>query len=72
MTETKMIPVLNKASEANYKENPACSTCGKGGCCSGFGITAGSEKEVVYRNVFLYLSMGAIIFGATYLSILFH
>ncbi|MDK2827082.1 MAG: hypothetical protein PWQ63_638 [Methanolobus sp.] len=67
MTETKIVPVLNTTSNKNEKEYPACSTCAKGGCCGGFGIKAGSEKEVVYRNIFLYLGMGAIVFGVSYL-----
>ncbi len=67
MAESKVIPVLNNAPDKNEKENPACNTCGKGGCCGGFGIKAGSEKEVVYRNIFLYLVMGAIILAVSYL-----
>jgi hypothetical protein len=67
MTETKIIPVLNNTPDKNEKESPACNTCGKGGCCGGFGIKAGSEKEVVYRNIFLYLGMGLVIFVVTYL-----
>jgi len=67
MAEKKIIPILNNTPDENEEENPACNTCRKGGCCGGFGIKAGSEKEVVYRNIFLYLAMGAIIFAVTYL-----
>jgi len=67
MTEKNIIPVLNNKPENNEKENVECNTCGKGGCCGGFGIKAGSEKEVVYRNIFLYLAMGIIIFATAYL-----
>lgn len=30
------------------------------------GIKAGSEKDVVYRNVFVYLMIAAVILIATY------
>ncbi len=68
MSERTTIPLLNKQEiEAESNEN-TCSSCSSGsGCCGGFGIKAGSEKDVVLRNVFLYLAMGTIMFTVAYL-----
>lgn len=65
MSEKTIIPILDSATDEN--EDTSCNECGKGGCCGGFGIKVGSEKEVVYRNIFLYSAMGLILFTATYL-----
>ncbi|MDW7733133.1 MAG: hypothetical protein SCH66_11995 [Methanolobus sp.] len=67
MSETITIPVLSNTENNSEKGDPACNGCGKGGCCGGFGIRAGSEKEVVYRNILLYAAMGLTIFTASYL-----
>ncbi|WP_406660532.1 hypothetical protein V7O66_11875 [Methanolobus sp. ZRKC3] len=67
MSEKTIIPVLNNTTENSEEEDSACTGCGKGGCCGGFGIKAGSEKDVVFRNIFLYIAMGLIIFAATYI-----
>jgi hypothetical protein len=68
MSEKTVIPLLNKTDEkSESNSNASCSSCG-GGCCGGLGIKAGSEKDVVFRNVFLYLAMGAIIFAVAYLA----
>ncbi len=68
MSDNKIIiPVINKRSQEKSDNNSACTSCATGGCSGGFGIKAGSEKEVVYRNIFLYLSMGIIIFVVAYL-----
>ncbi|QLC51126.1 hypothetical protein HWN40_13315 [Methanolobus zinderi] len=68
MSDNKIIiPVINKKSQEQNDKNTACNSCSTGGCSGGFGIKAGSEKEVVYRNIFLYLGMGIIIFVVAYL-----
>ena len=67
MSEKTIIPVLNNTEEKAAEEEKSCNACGKSGCCGGFGIKVGSEKDVVYRNIFLYVAMGLIIFSATYL-----
>ena len=67
MSKKTVIPVLNKTSRKPDNQNMACSSCGSGGCSGGFGIKAGSEKEVVYRNIFLYLTMGVVMFVVAYL-----
>lgn len=68
MSDKTIIPLLNRSElEAEASSNVACSSCG-GGCCGGLGIKAGSEKDVVFRNIFLYVAMGTIIFGVAYLA----
>jgi len=67
MSEKIVIPVLNKTSQKPGNQNVACRSCGSGGCSGGFGIKAGSEKEVVYRNIFLYVAMGIVMFVTAYL-----
>ncbi len=68
MSDNKIIPLLK---EMPPEEGKSCSIgkCGSCGSCSGggFGIKAGSEKEVVYRNVAIYLIMGLIILVFAYL-----
>ncbi|WP_319506410.1 hypothetical protein [uncultured Methanolobus sp.] len=66
MSKKTIIPVLNN-QESNNKNESACTSCGTGGCCGGFGIKAGSEKEVVFRNIFIYTAMGIIMFTVAYL-----
>ena len=67
MSEKTIIPLLNKEDIEPQKNESSCSSCGSGGCCGGFGIKAGSEKDVVFRNIFLYVTMGVIIFTVSYL-----
>lgn len=72
MTEKKVIlPVVQKENKAVLSHpNTGCSGCGSKSCKGGgMGIYPGSEKEVVYRNVFLYAIMGLIIFITTYLIV---
>ena len=66
MSGKTIIPVLNNQEAENKKEN-ACTSCATGGCCGGFGIKAGSEKDVVFRNIFIYMTMGIIMFTVAYL-----
>lgn len=72
----KILPVVSNGSgsskninQAPYKEiNLGCG-CGAASCenCPGaLGMKAGSEKDVVYRNVFAYLMVVAVILIATY------
>lgn len=72
MSEKTVIPLLNKKdNEAELGRSVACTSCGTGcggGCGGSFGIKAGSEKDVVFRNIFLYLAMGVIIFLVAYLA----
>ncbi|WP_158024248.1 hypothetical protein [Methanosarcina horonobensis] len=78
MTENnkKTLPVINngpgssqKVIQSSYKEiNLGCG-CGAASCenCPGaLGMKAGSDKDVVYRNVFVYLMIVTVILVATY------
>lgn len=67
MSEKTIIPVLNN-QESDKQSKSACTSCGTGGCSGGFGIKAGSEKDVVFRNIFMYVTMGIIIFTVAYLA----
>jgi hypothetical protein len=69
MSEKTTIPLVDKTkTETQNTSCTSCTSCDGGGCCGGFGIKAGSEKDVVFRNIFLYLTMGLIIFTVTYLA----
>lgn len=64
----KVVPVLNKKINKSGQTITGCSGCGAKTCKGGgFGIYPGSEKEVVYRNLFLYISIACIIFIITYI-----
>ena len=78
MTENnkKTLPVINSDSgsskkiiQSPYKEiNVGCG-CGAASCknCPGaLGMKAGSDRDVVYRNVFVYLMIVVVILVATY------
>jgi len=78
-TNKKILPVINPTSGSNQppaarknSSNPnheiqlGCGCCSTPceGCGGALGIKAGSEKDVVYRNVAIYLSVAvAIILG---------
>lgn len=72
MTEKKVIlPMVQKGKKTAFSHSgTGCSGCGSKSCKGGgMGIYPGSEKEVVYRNIFLYAVMGLIIFITTYLIV---
>lgn len=78
MTESnkKILPVINnssvninKCSQNPYQEiklgcgcDSACS-----GCAGALGMKAGSEKDVVYKNVSSYLLIVSVILLVTYI-----
>ncbi len=75
----KILPVINptsgskqpsaprkNSSNPNHEIQLGCGCCSTPceGCGGALGIKAGSEKDVVYRNVAIYLSVAvAIILG---------
>lgn len=72
----KILPVINDGPGNSKKVirsppreiNLGCG-CGSASCesCPGsLGIKAGSEKDVVYRNVFIYLTIAVVILIGTY------
>ncbi|WP_156148043.1 hypothetical protein [Methanosarcina sp. WWM596] len=72
----KILPVINDGSgsskniaQSPYKEITLGCGCGAASCsnCPGaLGIKAGSERNVVYKNVFTYLMAAVVILVATY------
>jgi hypothetical protein len=72
MAEKKVILPMVRKERKTISNAPST---GRGGCGSksckggGMGIYPGSEKEVVYRNIFLYTIMGLIIFITAYLIV---
>lgn len=72
MPKTKpMITVLSEmpAETKSAEQSPAtCSGC-SGGTCGAFGIRAGSEKDVVIRNLMIFAIMGLGMLLAAYLIV---
>nr|WP_321497193.1 hypothetical protein [uncultured Methanolobus sp.] len=72
MSEKTTIPLLNKIdNETEPGKTISCTSCSAGcggGCGGGLGIKAGSEKDIVFRNIFLYVAMGTIIFIVAYMG----
>ncbi len=52
MAEMSIVPILNDTANKHKNESSSCNTCGKGGC-GVFRKKVGSERDVVYRNIFL-------------------
>ncbi|WP_135606489.1 hypothetical protein [Methanococcoides sp. NM1] len=72
MPKTKpIISVLNEMPAENDVAEKAPSGCGgcSGGTCGAFGIRAGSEKDVVIRNLLLFAIMGIGMLLASYLIV---
>jgi len=80
-TEKKILPIINPTPNSNQSpqarkdtSNPnneiqlGCGCCATPckGCGGALGIKIGSEKDVVYRNVALYLSIAVIIILGTF------
>lgn len=72
MPKTKpIIPVLSEVPADNNvaeKAPSACDGC-SGGTCGAFGIRAGSEKDVVIRNMLIFAIMGLGMILASYLIV---
>ncbi|MDK2911330.1 MAG: hypothetical protein PWR29_287 [Methanolobus sp.] len=66
MSDKIPLPVLNSNPRNQTKKTASCNSCGTGGCRGGFGIKQGSEKEEVFRVIFLYVAMGIIMFVVAY------
>ena len=73
MTEKRVtLPMVQKEIKPPVG-NPGtgCGGCGSKSCKGGgMGIYPGSEKKIVYRNIFLYTIMGLIILITTYIIVL--
>ncbi len=63
----RSLPVIKRTPPDEEGISASCTSCSSKSCCGGFGIKAGSEKDVVYRNVIMYLLMGTIIITVAYI-----
>ena len=66
-SDMKTIPLLDKRSENDSSSSPGCSTCSSTGCAGGFGVKAGSEKDVVYRNLLIFAIIGIVMIVSSFL-----
>ncbi|WP_129598264.1 hypothetical protein [Methanohalophilus profundi] len=57
----KKLPVIQRPEPEEKEKVSACGGCDSKGKCNHWGIKLGSEKEEVYRNVLIYLTMGIVI-----------
>lgn len=62
---TKSIPIMTHTGTTNNSCVTAPKGCGNCHSCHSLGIKAGSERNVVYRNVLMYLTVGASMVVAT-------
>ncbi|MCG7851294.1 MAG: hypothetical protein MIO92_02120 [Methanosarcinaceae archaeon] len=63
--ETKPIPVMTRTGSWNNSCATTSKGCGDCHTCHSLGIKAGSERNVVYRNVAMYLTVGVAMVVAT-------
>ena len=56
-----------KPTENDTNPDGGCGTCGSTGCAGGFGIKAGSEKDVVYRNLLIFALIGIVMLVSSFL-----
>ena len=64
----KTIPMVDQKPPADSSScSTGCGTCGSTGCAGGFGIKAGSEKDVVFRNLFIFAVIGVVMLVTSYL-----
>jgi hypothetical protein len=63
--ETKSIPVMTYTGAKDNSCITSQKGCGNCHTCHSLGIKAGSEREVVYRNVLMYLTVGVVMVVAT-------
>jgi len=64
--ETKTIPMVTPTKPADTCST-GCGSCHSAGCTGSLGIVAGSEKNIVYRNVFIYTTMGVVMVVVTFI-----
>lgn len=62
-THTVPLKIRNKSDE-NCDTESSCSSCGSG--CSGGLVEAGSEKNIVYRNLFVFAVTAIVFVAVTY------
>lgn len=65
--ELNALPMVTQ--EKSTKSSCSTKGCGGGACAGGFGIRAGSEKSVVYRNIITYTLMGVVMLFSAYAAL---
>jgi len=65
--DKEIIPLLDNRSEDDSNCSTGCGTCSSTGCAGGLGITAGSEKNVVYRNIFIFILAAIVMIVSSFL-----
>ncbi len=66
-SDVKTIPLLDNRSEDDSSCSTECTTCSSTGCAGGLGIKAGSEKDVVYKNIFIFIVAGIVMIVSSFL-----
>ncbi|MBW6469840.1 MAG: hypothetical protein K0A90_01305 [Methanosarcinaceae archaeon] len=67
-SDVKTIPlIIQTPPDDSLNCSTGCGTCGSTGCAGGFGVKAGSEKDVVYRNLFIFAVIGIVMLVSSYL-----
>ena len=66
-SDMKTIPLLDNQSEDDSNCSTGCGTCSSTGCAGGLGIKAGSEKDVVYRNIFIFILAAIVMIVSSFL-----
>ncbi len=62
------LPMATRTPDENgASQESGCGTCSSTGCAGGFGIKAGSEKDVVYRNLFIFAVIGIVMIVSSFL-----
>ena len=63
--DTHTVPLkTRKKSDDSCDSEKSCSSCGSG--CSGGLVQTGSERDVVYRNLFVFAVVAATFVVVTY------
>ncbi len=70
-SDMKTIPLLDldNRSEDDPSCSTGCGTCSSTGCAGGLGIRAGSEKDVVYKNIFLFVLVIVVMIVSSFLIV---
>ncbi|MCL7411719.1 MAG: hypothetical protein P1P69_03140 [Methanosarcinaceae archaeon] len=67
-SDVKTIPlIIQTPSDDSPNCSTGCGKCGSTGCAGGLGVKAGSEKDVVYRNLFIFAVIIIVMIVASFL-----
>ncbi|WP_292486695.1 hypothetical protein [Methanohalobium sp.] len=67
-THTFPLKTHNKTTtkDPNCDNSTDCNACSTEGGCCGLGIKAGSDKNIVYRNIFILTVTGIVFIVITF------